>query len=94
MALLCNIGCALRPGVQRAPRGCGAGLRALSSSLPPTPDYNTPVNVADIKLPRRARAAWNPPAPRDGSLIQQTLKEMATDEEFQLSAKNLREVTS
>jgi hypothetical protein len=75
------------------PRALAAvGAARAASSAPPTPDYNTPVNVADMKLAPRTKAAWRPPAPRAGSLVQQTLREMATDDEFQLSAKKLREV--
>ena len=45
------------------------------SGMPPTPDYNTPVEVADIKLskPERKKAVFTP----SGSLVQHTLAEMA-----------------
>ena len=70
-----------------------AAAAALSASAPPpTPDYNTPVDVANIKLSKPARKKWVPPAPRAGSLIHDTLKEMAEDEEFQLSARKLKEM--
>jgi len=64
----------------------------LFSTNPPTP-----VNVADIKLPKPKRKAKVPDFVQGleertkGSLIPETLKAMETDEEFQLTAKALRE---
>ena len=56
--------------------------RSLGTSPPPTPDYNTPVDVANIRLSKQPRK----------SLVPSTLKEMAGDAEFQLSSKRLKEM--
>jgi len=61
------------------------------------PDYNTSVNVADIKLTKAKRpGSWKGlddlKQRTSGSLIADTLKEMEGDAEFQLNAKRLREL--
>jgi hypothetical protein len=84
--------------------------RGLTTSLPPsgqaapTPDFTTPVNVADIHLSRPER---KPPAQAkvgswvglegleertQGSLIESTLLEMEGDNDFQITAARLREI--
>mmetsp|Transcript_12419 Transcript_12419/g.36925 ORF Transcript_12419/g.36925 Transcript_12419/m.36925 type:complete len:436 (+) Transcript_12419:183-1490(+) len=65
------------------------------------PDYNTDVNVADIRLPKPARRApaegsWEglknlrARLAAEGSLKEATLRDMATDAEFQETAKRLK----
>mmetsp|Transcript_24398 Transcript_24398/g.75229 ORF Transcript_24398/g.75229 Transcript_24398/m.75229 type:complete len:435 (+) Transcript_24398:165-1469(+) len=86
----------------RAARG---HARALSTtSAPALPDYNTSVNVKDIKLARpkpvaRRRAAdgtWQglkdlrARLAAEGSLVGDTLGDMETDEDFQAASRNLK----
>ncbi|MEO0438282.1 MAG: hypothetical protein AAF098_15385, partial [Pseudomonadota bacterium] len=73
-----------------------------SSSLP---DLTTPVDVASIRLTKPTRSGRQTPREgswvglpgleariaKEGSLVEETLKEMASDAEFQLTAKRLRE---
>lgn len=58
---------------------------------PVTPDFITPVNVADIQIPKQQRKTWTP-SPTVGSLIPETLLGMKVDSEFQLSAQKLKEM--
>mmetsp|Transcript_62636 Transcript_62636/g.125473 ORF Transcript_62636/g.125473 Transcript_62636/m.125473 type:complete len:470 (+) Transcript_62636:136-1545(+) len=60
------------------------------STNPVTPDYTTSVDIDKIRLAKPVRKAWVPPV-ASGSLIPDTLAEMENDEEFQLSAKALRQ---
>ena len=58
---------------------------------------STPVNVADIKLSKpegggRREVNWTVPDGMEDSLIPETLKRMAEDEEFQITARQLKEM--
>eukprot|EP00038_Savillea_parva_P023703 m.42123 g.42123 ORF g.42123 m.42123 type:complete len:500 (-) comp6227_c0_seq1:165-1664(-) len=76
------------------------GSKDTPTTKPVTPDFNVPVNVADIKAsePIRRRAprsgAWEGlDGLKDrtrGSLIESTLAAMESDTEFQVTAKRLR----
>lgn len=65
-----------------------------SQEQPITPDFTTSVNVGDIRLgrPKRTERLRELKAKDGGSLIPETLKEMATDSEFQLNAENLKKM--
>ncbi|CAM9244914.1 unnamed protein product [Discosporangium mesarthrocarpum] len=71
------------------------------STDPVTPDFNTPVDVASIKLTKPKKA---PPRTEKwigldgldhrttGSLVPDTLKEMSEDKQFQLTAEKLKQM--
>lgn len=77
----------------------------FASAMPPTPDLTTRVDVANIRLSkpsqkkyaREKEGAWKglngleERIAESGSLVNDTLKEMAEDTEFQTTAKRLRE---
>lgn len=77
-------------------------LRLLSSTLP-TPDMTTRVDVANIRLSkpkqygRKREGSWEGLSGLEGriaekgSLVTETLRDMENDEEFNLTAKRLRE---
>lgn len=88
-----------RAVVARGPGLTRGGVRALSVTPPKpvTPDYNTSVEVDKIRLAKPKRpGSWKGldtlenDITSEGSLVDQTLKEMANDAEFQLTAKKLK----
>lgn len=91
-------GRAIRPTTQAISRCLCASAKAVEKENPPTPDFTTSVNIHEHKLqrPKMQAGSWagleGLKERTQGSLIPQTLQEMAADKEFQVTAEQLRKL--